>query len=87
MQRVARGCSAARLIESKCSALAPAVDLGRGEQHVGAGVAVEQELALAVGAQRDEGERHHHDAGRLGTLDCRCNRLRISSGDQDQIDA
>ena len=34
----------------------PGVDLVRGEQHVGAGVAVEHELALAVRAQRDEGQ-------------------------------
>jgi hypothetical protein len=32
------------------------VELLGGEEHVGAGVAVEHELALAVGAQRDEGE-------------------------------
>ena len=33
------------------------VELGGGEEHVGAGVAVEHELALPVGAQGDEGER------------------------------
>ena len=32
------------------------VDLLGHEEHVGAGVAVEHELALAVGAQRDEGQ-------------------------------
>ena len=38
------------------ASIAP-VDLVRREQHVGAGVAVEHELALAVAAQRDEGQR------------------------------
>ena len=33
------------------------VELVGGEEHVGAGVAVEHELALAVGAEGDEGER------------------------------
>lgn len=33
------------------------VELGVGEEHVGAGVAVEHELALPVGAEGDEGER------------------------------
>ena len=60
VERAWSGCSEARLIESKCRPWRRRSRPGRrppGEQHVGAGVAVEQELALAVGAQRHEGER------------------------------